>query len=353
DTFFQNMGAASGSLSSVFAVDAQYTDAANKHATYASTFQGAYTDTDAYPIVENCADPHPLEGLNYPWGEPDAITCITNAQVEKELKLFISDHSLPTGMGTIFYLLTPPGVTVCLDEAGSYCSDYSGSQGSTSYDHSFCSYHSDINPDKAANGDSSTILYAAIPWSAGGFADGHLGSVDRTGAYECQDGGFDPASKPIEEKEKAKEKNESEEIAFGKEDLEEKAAAEKADLLAGPQQQEPNQVACPSLDGYCDAGLSDLIVNQIGVEQQNIVTDPLLASWKDPSGDEVTDECRDFFAGGGLGGDVTANSETFGGTLFNQSLGGGKYYLNDAFNLAALNLPYPGIPCRESIDLAP
>ena len=47
----RDMGAASGSLGSVFAVDTQYTDAANQHAAYESTFMGAYTDTDPYPTV--------------------------------------------------------------------------------------------------------------------------------------------------------------------------------------------------------------------------------------------------------------------------------------------------------------
>jgi hypothetical protein len=369
DTFFQNVGAASGSLASVYAVDAQYTDAANQHADYASTFQGAYTDTDAYPTSGKCTDPHPLGGTNYPWEEPSAITCITSAQIETELKLFIADHNLPTGMGTVFYLLTPPGVTVCLDGGGlaGHCSDYHQSsfvlgeskveeeakleEEKESYEKSFCSYHSDINPGNPTDGGPSTILYAAIPWVAGGLADGHIN--DEVSAYDCQDGGFDPSSKPIEQREKKKEKTTAEKEAFGKLTLEEQHKQEVAETLEGPHQQEPNQVSCPSPDGYCDTGLADLIINQIGVEQQNVVTDPLLDSWKDPSGNEVTDECRNFFANGGLSGSVTANEETGAGTLFNQSLGSGTYYLNNAFNLAALKLPYPGIPCQGGVDLEP
>lgn len=353
DVFLQNMGASSGSFASVYAVDAQYTDAANQHADYASTFQGSYTDTDPYPTSGKCTDPHPLEGTNYPWGEPAAITCITSAQLETELKLFITDHGLATGMGTIFYLLTPPGVTVCLDGGGltGHCSDYTGSRGEESYENSFCSYHSDINPGNPANGSPSTILYAAIPWIAGGLGDGHIN--DEVSAYDCQDGGFDPSSKPIEEVEKAKKKTEKEIEEFTKKDPEEKLKQKEIEEREGPHQQEPNQVSCPSLDGYCDTGLADLIINQIGVEQQNIVTDPLLSSWKDPSGNEVTDECRNFFANGGLGGSVTVNEETGAGTLFNQTFGTGNYYLNNAFNLAALKLPYPGIPCHGGIDLEP
>jgi hypothetical protein len=371
DEFFQNMGSASGSLASVFAVDAQYTDAANQHAAYASTFMGAYTDTDPYPTgISNCKDPHPLEGESYPHKEPDAITCITNAQIETELKLFIADHKLPTGMGTIYYLMTPPGVTVCTDSGGAkgHCSDFEGTVAEIekdegqhiatpeSYKNSFCSYHADINPGSPANGGTGTILYAAIPWIAGGFGDGHLAPEDRTTGYECQDGGFNPSSKPIEEKEEKKEPTPLEEEEFAKKSAKEKREQKEAEELEleKPHEQEPNQQTCPpsTPDGFCDTGLADLIVSQIGAEQQNIVTDPLLNAWQDSSGKEATDECRDFFAGS-LGGSVTSSPETFAGTLSNQTLGAGNYYINDAFNLASLKLSYPGIPCLPGIRLEP
>jgi hypothetical protein len=356
DTFFHNTGAASESLASVFAVDTQYTDAEHRHAAYESTFMGAYTDTDPYPTAGNCTDPHPLEGKSYPVKEPDAIACLTNAQVQNELKTFIADHGLPKGMGTIFYLLTPPGVTVCLDEAGGHCSDYAGLAlpGEPSYENSFCSYHADINPDHAPNGDPNTILYAAIPWIAGGFGDGHLALTDRTSGYECQDGGFNPSSHPVEEKEEEKKPTPLEEEEFEKKTAKEKREQEEADALGleKPHQQEPNQVQCPSPDGFCDTGLADLIINQIAVEQQNTVTDPLLNAWQDPTRNEATDECRYFFAPV-LGGSASASPETFAGTLVNQSPAGGNYYLNDAFNLASLKLPYPGIPCLPGIRLEP
>ena len=335
--FFHSMGAASGGLGSVFSVDTQYTDAVNQHAAYSSTFMGAYTDTDRYPTVGNCTDPHPLAGQNFPKKEPDAITCLTNAQIQHELEVFVAGHGLQKGMGTIFYLLTPPGVTVCLDAGGSagHCSDFVGAIAEIekdekeaiptpeSYKNSFCSYHSAISPTNEVIGDERTILYGVIPWTAGGLGDGHLGAIDRTPAYECQDGRFDPSSKPIEEEEET------------------------------PHQQEPNQIVpCPSPDGTCDTGLADLIINQIGVEQQNIVTNPLLNAWQDSSGKEATDECRDFFATI-VGGSSAINEESGAGTLFNQTLGGNNYYLNDAFNLAALKLPYPAIPCLPGVRIEP
>ncbi len=360
DTFLQNAGAASGSLGAVFAVDEQYTDKAGQHAAYKDIFHGAYTDVDAYPTSNNCADPNPL-------GSGDAIACLTDTQIQSELKTFISQHDLPTGMKSIFYLLTPPGVTVCLDGGGSngHCSDFEwetrpvGSKGAIvnlcrpvtninkisnclaeapeppapkeeianpkSFDDSFCSYHSAISPTNPIEGDSKTILYGMIPWTAGGLGDGHLFVENRTPAYFCQDGGFDPVSTPREQEE------------------------------SSPVEQEPNQIGLGP-DGFYDHGLSDLIVNQIAVEQQDIVTDPLLDGWHDPAGNEVVDECRNWFAlttGGSPAPSEIGLESADAGSLLNQTLNGGTYYLNTAFNLAARQLPYPAIPCLPGVRLEP
>jgi hypothetical protein len=346
DGFLHNVGAESGSLASVFAVDTQYVDRANHRGGYSVTFRGAYTDTDPYPTPGGCVDPQPLEGA-------DAITCVTDAQVQEELKSFVAQHSLQAGMNAIFYVLTPPGVTVCLDGGGAagHCSDHSVAK--ESYEHSFCSYHADINPTGSTEGDASTVLYAVVPWTAGGLGDGHLREKDRTPAFDCQDGGFDPSSKPEAEKpEVKKEKTTAEIEAFEKMTEEEQRKQLEKEALEGPHQQEPNQVPCPSSDGYCDTGLADLIINQIAVEQQDTTTDPLLNSWQDPKGYEVMDECRNVFALV-LGGSVGAQEGTGAGTLFNQAIGTGSYYLNDTFNLAALRLPYPGVACLNGISLVP
>lgn len=420
DTFLQGLGTDSGSTGTVFAVDSQYTDRSNLPASYLSTFRGAYTDTDPYPVgVSNCEDPRPL-------AVPDRIgpetvkgskvhteVCLTDAQVRKELKAFIAAHSLQKGVGSIFYLLTPPGVTVCLDkgEVTGHCSDYAGTLGEKSYKNSFCSYHSDfsnVTLENVTTPDANTILYGVIPWSAGGLGDYHLTPSDQTPAYDCQDGGFDPTSNPIEEKEhvkvtpqeeeakrleeeakkrasaeeeeakkqttyeeaykkgliteaerekKTQELKEEKEARIKREEAEEKKAEkveretqEKKAKREGPHQQEPNQDGLGP-DGSYDTGLADLIASQIGVQQQNIVTDPLLNAWQDSAHNEVTDECRNFFAS--APGSVTALEPTFAGTLFNQSFAGANAYINDAFNLAAGRLPYPGVPCLNSISLVP
>ncbi len=349
DEFLHNVGSDSGTLENVFAVDAQYTDKSNAPAYYRSTYRAAYTDTEKYPTA-GCVDPEPLK--EYKPYKTKAITCLTDQQIREHLQTFVSQHNLPKGMRSIFYLLTPPGVTVCLDGAATHCSDYEESS-VEGYENSFCSYHAAINPGETTTGDGNTILYAAVPWTAGGLGDGQFNNADQRPAYDCQDGGFDPTSNPIEKKEKAKEVTEKEEEEFAKKTKAEQLLILEARLREGPHEEEPNQGECPSIDGYCDRGLADLIIGQIASEQQNIVTNPLLNAWSDASNHELTDECRNFFETGMLEGGVSAGEKSFAGTLSNEPIGGGKYYLNTAFNLAGLRLSYPGHGCLGAVSLAP
>jgi hypothetical protein len=382
DGYFHNAGAASGSLESVFAVDAQYTDKSNLPASYAQTFKGAYTYTHAYP-VSGCVDTNPFTSRDRipreHGGTPTAV-CLTSTQVAAALESFIAQSHLPKGLGNVYYVLTPPGVTMCLDGGGAtgHCSDFDGTikeveqeevtqaekkqkkesftpgEPLATYENSLCSYHAAINPDGLATGDANTIAYAVIPWTAGGYGDNKLEESDRRPGWDCQDGGFNPAGKHggEEYEEEKAERNKAEEEEFNKKDLEEKEEVELARNLEGPHEEEPNQQECPSTAGTCDYGLSDLIINQISLQQQDMVTDPLLNAWQDSHHYENTDECR-FVYGLVLGGGVAGNTETLGGTLFNQALSEGVYYLNDAFNLAAYRLPYPGVPCLTHANLDP
>jgi len=350
DGFLANVGESPGQIGNVFAVDEQYTDASGKPATDTFNFRGAYTDTEPYP-PEACTDPEPLE--------LGAVTCLTDAQVRAQLTQFISQQGLPKGTGTIFYLLTPPGVTVCLDSGGpsGHCSDHTGPIGeeasteTESYKHSFCSYHSDIGGTNPVEGAGDTIVYATIPWSAGGLGADDL--YPRRPAYDCQDGGFNPSSNPPEEKEAPKELTKAEETQFTEMNKKEKAQSEELRALEGPHEEEPNQLSGVDADGDYDTGLADLIINQVAVEQLNIVTNPLLDAWQDSAHNEATDECRNFFLDANLGGSVTPQEKSFAGTLSNQSINGTAYYLNMAFNLAWYRLAYPGVPCEPGALLTP
>ncbi|HMD57103.1 MAG TPA: PKD domain-containing protein [Solirubrobacteraceae bacterium] len=349
DGFFQvlNEGEGGAPVDDV----SQYRDRSNAITPFHSIFKGAYSDTAKFPAA-GCTDPNPFV--------LGAVTCLTDVQLREQLQSFIAAHSLPKGLGSVYYLLTPPGVTVCLDAAGTHCSDYKLSakeegerkRGSTSYKDSFCSYHGAINPDKAVEGDGNTIVYAAIPWSAGTLNLHYLAlNPLYEEAFDCQDGGFNP-EKHGEKREKAKQRTEEEEKQFEKETEEQKAEALKIRRLEEPHQEEPNQGTIEQ-EGHLTTGLFDLIVNQIAVEEMNTITDPLLNGWQDGSGNEATDLCRNVFAatagpeGGSIVGTATANPETEAGTLSNVSLGARRYYLQNIFSAGNLH----GGECAGGIGL--
>jgi hypothetical protein len=338
DGFFQALGEAG--LSTGFADLGQYRDRSNAVTPFQALFKGAYSDTTKFP-PHGCTDPKPLE--------KGAVTCLTSQQLREQLQSFIATHGLPKGMSTVYYLLTPPGVTVCLDAAATSCSDFKLSKleeeeetpESASYKNSFCSYHGNINPDAAVAGDESTILFAAIPWTAG--TSGIGGEYTPAAhvyqpAFDCQDGGFNP-EKHEEKQEAVKAFTKAEEEALEKDTTEQREEAEKAHFLEGPHQEESSQKGRGEAGDYGQA-LSDVLVNQIAEEQMNIVTDPLLSAWHDAAGNEVTDMCRNYFdatagpTGGQVTGSVTADPFTEAGTLANTLVGPGSYYVNNIFNRA-------------------
>ena len=367
NTFLQRLGRGSGELTTILSALGQYRDRTNTGARYSMVFAGTYTDTVKYPTSGNCTDSNPLaEG---------AETCLTDAQLREQLAAFIGARGLPKGMNTVYYVMTPPGVTVCLDKSSQHCSDFTlseeeleeGERGSAAYKQSFCSYHGDINPDNAASGDASTILYGAIPWTAGysGFPSGFLPNEPELdpwayrAGYDCQAGGWYPNERRTFRERPAPLNKEEEEVLEGKKGTpaEQKALIERI-RLEGPHDQEPNQEpeapGAGELGDYAP-GLSDLIDNQIMVEQANIVTDPLLESWRDSQGFEVTDECRNDFgntAGAPVEGDRTARPNTEAGTLSNETVGSlpppgsadgdesegespGRYYINNVWSASS------------------
>jgi hypothetical protein len=340
DGFLHNMGAGSGSLANEFAVDAQYTDKSNVPAHYIASYHATTADTAPYPAA-GCTDPHPLL-------EGDAVTCLTDKQIRQHLESYVATNNLPKGMGTIYYVLLPPGVTTCTDEGAgaTHCSSNVASSSS------FCSYHSAITPTNPSTGDGNTILYGVIPWTAGGFGDPKLKASNETISVSCQDGGHDWTHNGAKEKKKTK--SAKEKTAFEEMNEEEKHKVERAEEMEGAHQEQPNQAPCPTVfDGGCDTGLADVIINQIASEQQDIVTDPLLNGWQTSIHHwEALDECRNIFAPV-ISGTVTANENSAAGTLADNSLGEGSYYLNAAFNLAAYKLPSPGAPCLTHVNLLP
>jgi hypothetical protein len=340
DQFFHELGEAG--LGTPFASIAQYRDRSNAIAPFRATFEGSYSDFTKYPAA-GCTDPNPL---TIPSHSNEEVTCLTDAQLREQLQSFITTHDLPKGMGTVYYLLTPPGVTVCLDASSTHCSDYKLSKTeeeknereSASYKNSFCSYHGDINPDNAREGDGNTILYAAIPWTAGTMGD--LAGYATSGriyenAEDCQDGGWNPEGNR-ESREEERTLSSEEITHLGKESEKERDAELLALELEGPHIEEPNQEGKAEARDYT-AGLTDVLVDQISEEEMNTVTDPLLNGWQNAAGDEATDMCRNTFAatgGGGVSGNVDAELLTEAGTLANVPLGTGSFYVNNVYSLS-------------------
>jgi hypothetical protein len=290
--FLANAGADSGSLGNNFAVITQYSDTTGGRAQYDLTFHGPYTDTDPFPIANNCSEPAP---------------CLTDEQVRTELAKYIDTNGLPAGVNPssgvtpIYFLFTPPGVSVCLEGSGK-----NGHCSSQTSENPLCSYHSFIPPEGSRTED---VLYAVEPWTAG-----NLGTFDpsEVSGKGCQDG-----EAPIKE---------------------------------------PNQIGLGP-EGEYSAGLGDLIVNNVADQALSTATDPLFDGWHDTGADtkEVVDKCRnDFLGGENLDPQPESpDPHTKAGHRHNQTIGGTPYYLNDVFDQAAWYAAYPGVPCINGVNLVP
>lgn len=151
DAFLADVAAASGSSDNVYSVSTQYSDG-SASAAYDSHFAG--------PVTTH--DPLPASGCDGGDGEP----CLTDAQLRTEIQNVLSADNLPTGLGDIYLLYTPPGIDSCTDSSASDCSNSNAPNG-------FCGYH-----DYVATSDS-WILYANLPYPTTGCDTGESPQGDR------------------------------------------------------------------------------------------------------------------------------------------------------------------------------
>jgi hypothetical protein len=158
NTFFEDLAHDSGGNQNVDSVATQYGDSAGELANYSSHFGGALIDTDPYPANGCVAAP----------------TCLTDAQIEAELKSYVKAHALPHDLAHEYFVLTPPGVEDCFEANGFECS--AGASNGV-----YCAYHSFI----AMTG--GTLVYANDPYVTGiaGCDDGeHPNNKPSDGALE-------------------------------------------------------------------------------------------------------------------------------------------------------------------------
>jgi IPT/TIG domain len=138
NTFFEDIAHDSGGEENVDSVARQYGDSAGKVANYDSHFGGALIDTDPYP-ANGCVA---------------ATICLTDAQIQAELRSFVKGHGLPQDLTHEYFVLTPPGVEDCFEASSLECS--AGTTNGV-----YCAYHGSITTT------SGPIIYANDPYVTG------------------------------------------------------------------------------------------------------------------------------------------------------------------------------------------
>jgi PKD domain len=304
DEYFQNVGSASGSLEEIFAVDAEYTDTTGRAANQ-STFRGAYNDYAPYPTTENCS-------------YSSEVACITDQQVRAELQRLIKAGELPGATGIpVYYVLTPPGVTVCTKASGGECSEpeppvtpHDEAEEQEKADTGMCGYHSYFTEA----GHSTPIVYAVQPWvagDAGEYIEQYSPEVVTSGVapavYQCQAG-----RTPLEE---------------------------------------PNQGKGPFSDDYA-GGLPDIIIGDLSIEQRNVAVNPELNGWYQEGTDaEQGDMCQGDF-GTPPEKPAEPNKTTHAADEFDNTISGSNYYLEWSFNSVGI-LSHHRAECWSGVTLEP
>jgi hypothetical protein len=156
--FLGNVAAASGASDNVYSVATELGDSGGS-LQYASSFASpAIDDPTAYP-VSGCVDAT----------VPPATVCLTDAQLQAEIASVIDAQNLPTGLGDVYFIFTPPGVGSCFDVVPTNgCSFVSGG---------YCAYHSDF----VHNGGE--VIYASQPYDdVSGCQPGEYPNGTATGA---------------------------------------------------------------------------------------------------------------------------------------------------------------------------
>jgi hypothetical protein len=232
----------------------------------------AYNSTFGGTLVDGEA--YPTSGCAAPEGvraDPGPYTeCLYDSQLRTGLEKYINEHSLPKGPTQLYFLLLPHKVATCFEE------EEEGEE--VCSNNSFCAYHSVMN-----EGTPSEIIYADIPFSL----------LDTGDVKGCQDDG-----------------NEG--------------------LL-----QHPNGDIAGT---NASTRFVDVALKYISHEFIEAVTDPHLNSWFDANGLEIGDKCNGVHGNGsGIGYDPSSFLPVLGGkasegTLFNQSINTGSYYLQSEWD---------------------
>ena len=131
--YLADVATASGSQTNVYSVATQYYDSTG-FITDTSTFGGSYVDTNPFPAS----------------GCEATTTCLTDSQLQTEIQNVITANGWTDGPDSLFFILTPNGVSSCFNTSGAECS--------TNF---YCAYHSGFTGT-----DGKPVLYANEPYAA-------------------------------------------------------------------------------------------------------------------------------------------------------------------------------------------
>lgn len=133
DRYFADVAADSGKTTNVYYTATQYYDGGG-HVAYSSSYGGSVTVNDPLP-ASGCTD-------------SATTVCLSDAQIQNEIKSVISRQGWAAGPNTLFFLFTARGVGSCFDSSSCAFTQY-------------CAYHS------WSGSGSGVILYANQPYVGG------------------------------------------------------------------------------------------------------------------------------------------------------------------------------------------
>jgi hypothetical protein len=141
--WFTDVAKASYTPNNVFAVNQELYDLTGPSAAHAFT---PYSIKNAGSIVDTT--PYPASGCTDNDGSANLPVCLTDAQIQTELKNLVAAKGLPQNRSTMYFLFTPARVGSCFDSTNTQCA-YS----------TYCAYHGFFT------GTTGEIVYANMPWT--------------------------------------------------------------------------------------------------------------------------------------------------------------------------------------------
>ena len=148
--YFRDVAHDSYRTSNVYSSDTQYYQLVGdvkRFASYSVSYKRAFVDTDPLP-PNGCPNYLLFDGSM-------SKNCITDAQIEAEVRSVIAAHHLPVGLSSEYFVFTPQGLASCGDSSALA---QGGCYAPFSFD-GYCAYHS------STTDTASAVLYANMPYA--------------------------------------------------------------------------------------------------------------------------------------------------------------------------------------------